>query len=68
MQEGLLLTEPRANGLEARASRLMTLFDALQAFFQEHQYCGDLDGGVEADRVWMTYTCGAVINRNADRD
>jgi hypothetical protein len=33
----------------------VTLFDALQAFFQEHQYCGELDGG-------------AVINRNADRD
>jgi len=27
------------------------LFDALQAFYQEHQYCGDLDGGVEGDRV-----------------
>jgi hypothetical protein len=28
----------------------VTLFDALQAFFQEHQYCGELDGGVEGDR------------------
>ena len=46
--------------------RGMTLFDAL--FFQEHQYCGELDGGVEGDRVWMTCTCGAVINRDADRD
>jgi len=44
----------------------MTLFDALQAFFQEHQYCGDLDGGVEGDRVWMTWTCGAVINRDVE--
>jgi hypothetical protein len=35
------------------------LFEALNAFFQEHQYCGDLDGGVEGDRVWMTRTCGA---------
>jgi hypothetical protein len=26
--------------------------------------CGDLDG----DRVWMTCTCGAVINRSADDD
>jgi hypothetical protein len=34
--------------------RGVTLFDALQAFFQEHQYCGELDGGVEGDRVWMT--------------
>jgi hypothetical protein len=30
--------------------RGVTLFDALQAFFQEHQYCGDLDGGVEGNR------------------
>jgi hypothetical protein len=43
----------------------VTLLDALQAFFQEDQYCGELDG-VEDDRVWMTCTCGAVINRNAD--
>jgi len=44
--------------------RGVTLFDALQ----EHQYCGDLDGGVDGDRVWMTCTGGAVINRDADRD
>jgi hypothetical protein len=48
--------------------RGVTLFDALQAFFQEHQYCDDLDGGVEGDRVWMTCTCGAVINRDADSE
>jgi hypothetical protein len=29
----------------------VTLFDALQAFFQEHQYCGELDGSVEGNRV-----------------
>jgi hypothetical protein len=46
----------------------VALLDARYAFFQEHQYCGDLDGGVESDRVWMTCTCGVVINRNADRD
>jgi hypothetical protein len=45
-----------------------TLFDALQAFYQEHRRCGDLDGGVEGDRVWMTCTCGAAIGRGADRD
>jgi hypothetical protein len=32
--------------------RGVTLFDAVWAFFQEH--CGELDGGVEGDRVWMT--------------
>jgi hypothetical protein len=57
---------PRHRG-PSRAEEV-TLFDALQAFFREHHYCGELDGGVEGDRVWMTCTCGAAINRNADRD
>ena len=48
--------------------RGVTLFDALYAFFQEHRRCGELDGGVEGDRVWMTCTCDAGINRDADRD
>jgi hypothetical protein len=26
------------------------LLTDLNAFFQEHQYCGDLDGGIEGDR------------------
>ena len=45
-----------------------TVGAALEAFLLEHEYCGELDGAVESDRVWMTCTCGAVINRNADRD
>jgi len=32
----------------------------------EHEYCGELDGGVEGDRVWMTCTCGAVIVRTPE--
>jgi hypothetical protein len=44
------------------------LGDALEAFILEHEYCGELDAGVEEDRVWMTCTCGAVINRPADHD
>ena len=47
------------------APRGVTLFVALLAFFQEHQYCGELDAGVEADRVWMTCTCGAVVKSTA---
>jgi hypothetical protein len=50
------------------APRGVTLFDALWAFYQKHEYCGDLDGGVEGDRVWMTCGCSAVIKRDADRD
>jgi len=41
----------------------VTLLAALNAFYLEHRRCGDLDGGVEGDRVWMTCTCGAVLVR-----
>jgi hypothetical protein len=30
--------------------RGVTLFDALWAFYQENEYCGDLDGCVDGDR------------------
>jgi hypothetical protein len=40
-----------------------TLGDALEAFILEHEYCGELDSAFEQDRVWITCTCGAVINR-----
>jgi hypothetical protein len=41
---------------------------ALEAFILEHEYCGELDSGVEGDRVRMTCTCGAAINRRVDDD
>ena len=37
------------------------LGDALEPFILEHESCGELDSGVEAYRVWMTCTCGAVV-------
>jgi hypothetical protein len=43
-----------------------SLGDALEAFTLEHEYCGELDASVEAERVWMTCTCGAAINRNVE--
>ena len=45
-----------------------SLLDERCAFYEKYEYCGNLDGGVEGDRVWMRCTCGAVINRAADRD
>jgi len=54
--------------VERFAKYMSTLLAALVAFLKEHQHCGDLDGGVEGDRVWMTCSCGAAINRDADRD
>jgi len=44
----------------------VALLDALYAFYQEHERCGDLDSGLEGDRVWMA--CSASINRCADDD
>jgi hypothetical protein len=35
---------------------------ALEAFILEHEYCGELDSGVEDDRVWMTCTCGQSLS------
>jgi hypothetical protein len=46
----------------------VTLLADLDAFYLEHEHCGELDSAVEGDRVWMTCTCGAVINRSADDD
>jgi len=39
---------------------------ALEAFILEHEDCGELDSGVEADSVWMTCTCGAGICRTLE--
>jgi proteasome lid subunit RPN8/RPN11 len=43
-----------------------TLGSALEAFIREHEYCGELDTGLEGDRVWMRCTCGAVIVRTPE--
>jgi hypothetical protein len=37
---------------------MTTLGSALEAFIREQEYCGELDTGLEDDRVWMTCTCG----------
>ena len=56
-------------GAERRIDQAdLTLLAALYAFFQEHERCGDLDSSLDGDRVWMSCTCGAVINRCADDD
>jgi hypothetical protein len=45
---------------------LSRLLASLVAFLDEHRYRGELDSGVEEDRVWMTCTCGAVISRTLE--
>src|SRR5262245_5995291 len=40
----------------ARPGRLaaMSLLDDLRAFAMEHERCGELEGDVKTDRIWMT--------------
>jgi hypothetical protein len=43
------------------------LLDDLHAFLQEHRRCGELDGGVRDERVWMACDgCGAEMVRPLD--
>src|SRR5882724_8624998 len=37
------------------------LLVALTAFFDEHQRCGELDGGRENGYIWLGCSCGAQI-------
>ena len=46
----------------------MSLLTDLDAFSTEHRLCGDLDGGVDGEMVWMTCTCGARMVRRVDVD
>jgi len=42
------------------------LLAALDAFVQEHRRCGELDGGIEEEQVWMACDCGAAIVQPAE--
>jgi hypothetical protein len=46
----------------------MSLLTELDAFFTEHQRCGDLDAGVEGSFVWSACPCGASMARQVDED
>ncbi len=37
------------------------VLNALVAFVAEHQRCGELDGGTDDARVWLTCSCGAQV-------
>jgi len=43
------------------SSTVNTVWDALEAFLEEHRGCGALDGGVDDERVWMACDCGADV-------
>jgi hypothetical protein len=43
---------------------MATLISDLEAFLQEHRRCGEMDAGVEDDRVWMTWDgCDGELSR-----
>ncbi len=37
------------------------LLAALDAFLQEHRRCGELDSGIDNERVWMACKGGAYV-------
>jgi len=42
----------------------MPAMPELHAFLQEHRRCGDLEGGVGADIVWMSCDLGTMMTRS----
>ena len=44
----------------------MSLLTDLDAFYIEHDRCGDLDGGVDGVIIWLACECGAGIACRAD--
>ena len=42
-----------------------TILAGLTAFFVEHQYCGELDGGRDNGSIWLQCSCGAHITHPA---
>jgi hypothetical protein len=44
----------------------VSLLTELDAFFTEHQPCGDLNAGVEGPVVWIACDCGASMARRVD--
>jgi hypothetical protein len=49
------------------AGAMFTVYEALEAFLHEHRRCGEMDGGVEDGRVWMTCSCEAGLSRSLAR-
>jgi len=68
IQHAASTPQPRAASVLTMPVQLdpYSLLGALYAFYLEHQCCGELDGGVEFERVWMSCTCGAGISRTLD--
>jgi hypothetical protein len=44
----------------------VSLLTELDAFFTEHQRCGDLDAGVDWPIVWIACPCGRAWRADED--
>jgi hypothetical protein len=55
------LPDPVADIDVWRYARAVSLLTELNAFFTEHQRCGDLDAGVDGPIVWIGCECGASL-------
>jgi hypothetical protein len=66
-EQGLGVSMPFRRYRPAWAQGEVMLFEDLSAFFQEHQYCGDLDGGWCRDQSssgrCLTSVADSTINR-----
>jgi hypothetical protein len=59
------VTTPRLSRVQKANVEPLT---ELNAFFTEHQRCGDLDAGVDERIAWIACDCGAGMARRVDED
>jgi hypothetical protein len=46
----------------------MSLLTELDAFYTEHQRCGELEAGVDVRIAWIVCDCGANMARRLNED
>jgi hypothetical protein len=64
----LILISVSLSRTPSRCGRLppVSLLTELDAFYTEHDRCGDLDGGIDGDIVLIACDCGARMARCVD--
>ena len=58
--------DPSHTGGACSTLARVSLLTDLDAFFNDHRLCGELDAGVDGPTVWFDCECGARIARRAD--
>jgi len=49
-----------------RRASVASLPVAFDAFYLEHRRCGEVAGGVEGDRVWMSCSCRKIARQGIE--